>query len=132
MDVAEKKMADAIAIRSDDLREGFFLYERNPIQCGDADIKRRVMHEKINLFLGGGCQLLLKPFKPGLTVPALMVAGLVGIKIDKAPCGQILNRLNKSVFIKRVIREPLPEHIPVIVVADQKPKGDLKLIEMTL
>ena len=125
-------MADAIAIRSDDLRESIFLYERNPIQRGDADIKRRMVHKKIDLFIGGCYQLLLKPFKPGLTVPALGVARLVGIKIDKAPCGQILNRLNKSVFIKRVIREPLPEHIPIIVVADQKPKGDLQLIEMTL
>jgi len=91
-----------------------------------------MVHKKIDLFFRGGCQLLLKPFKPGLTVPALMVARLIRIKIDKAPCGQILNRLNKSVFIKRMIREPLPEHIPAIVVADQKPQGDLKLIEMAL
>jgi len=91
-----------------------------------------MVHKKINLFIGGGCQLLLKPFKSGLTVPALVVAGLVRIKIDKAPCGQILNRLNKPIFIKRVIREPLPEHIPAIVVADQKPKGHAQLIEMAL
>ena len=92
-------MVDLIAIRSDDLREGIFSCERNPIQCGDADIKRRMAHEKINLFFRGRCQLLLKPFNPGLTVPALMVAGLVGIKIDKPPCGQILNRLNKPIVI---------------------------------
>ena len=97
--MAEKKMADLVTVRPDDLREGFFLYERNPIQRGDADIKRRMVHEKIDLFFGSCCQLLLKPFKPGLTVPALMVAGFIRIKIDKAPCGQILNRLNKSVFI---------------------------------
>ena len=75
------------------------MYERNLIQCGDADIKRRMMHEKIDLFFRGRCQLLLKPLQPGFAVPALVMSGLVGIKIDKAPNGQILHRLNKPILI---------------------------------
>ena len=83
--MAEKEMANLVTVRLYHFREGPFLYQRNPIKCGDTNIEWRMVHEKIKIFSFSGRELLLKPLHPLLAVPAFVVSGLIGIQINKAP-----------------------------------------------
>ena len=67
----------------------------------------------------------------GLLVPA-PVCGLVGIQIDKAPDGQILNGLDKAVFIIWMVAKPLTKNVAVIVIAHQQPQRNFQLVEVLL
>ena len=116
MDVTEKKMTNLVTVRLYHFREGLFLHQRNPIQRWDTNIKGRMVHEKIKIFSFGGRKLLLKPLHPLLTVPTFVMSGLVGIQIDKAPDGQILNGLDKAVFVIWMVAKPLTKNVAVIVI----------------
>ena len=91
-----------------------------------------MVHEEVKIFSLGICKLLLKPLQSLLTVPALVMPGLVGVQIEKTPDGQILNRLDKAVFITWMIAKPLPEDVAIIMVAHQQPQGNLKPGEVAL
>jgi len=46
------------------------------------------VHEEVKIFFLGICKLLLKPSQSRLTVPALVMPGLVGVQIEKRPTGR--------------------------------------------
>ena len=130
--MAEEKVLDLGGVRVDDGLEFFLLSQRNSIQCWNSDVERRVMHKQIDAAIAGLGQLPLKPGESPIAVPAVMVAGLMGIQEQETSRRVIDHRLNEAVVVEGLIWKPSDELVARIVVAEQQFQRKLEPIQALL
>ena len=132
LNMAEEKVLDLSGVRIDDALEFFFLSQRNSIQCWNSDVERRVMHKQVDAAIAGLGQLSLKPGESPIAVPAVMVAGLMGIQEQETTRRVIEHRLNEAIIVEGLIWKPSDEFIARIVVAEQEFQWKFEFIQALL
>ena len=96
--MAKEEMFDLAGVGLDDALEFFLLGERYSIQCWNADVERGVVHKEVDSPIIGQGELLVQPGEPSFAIPAVMVAGFMGIEKEEASGLNILPRTNKNRF----------------------------------
>ncbi len=132
VNMAEEKVLDLSGVRIDDALEFFLLSQRNSIQCWNSDVERRVMHKQVDAAIAGLGQLSLKPGESPIAVPAVMVAGLMGIQEQETTRRVIEHRLNEAIIVEGLIWKPSDEFIARIVVAEQEFQWKFEFIQALL
>ncbi len=108
--MAKEEMFDLAGVGLDDALEFFLLGERYSIQCRNANLERRVVHKEVDSPIIGQGELLVQPGEPSFAIPAVMVAGFMGIEKQKTARRIINRRLNEAVFVESLIRK-IPDEL---------------------
>jgi hypothetical protein len=113
----------------EDLTKPLAIAEFHPIKRGEADLKRRMMHEDINRAIASLCQALGQPRLAALALQArvLSLANAVQEKKYVAVCGQLPLCETVRVFGRR--GEHLKEVVSAVMVPHHQMAGQFQVLE---
>ena len=108
MRVAEEQVPQIAATR-DDVGDCLLLGEPDPVDTGQVQIERRMMHEQVNRFVTEAVQGLSQPGLPGGAEDTTMGSRLDRVEQDEFAGAGIDHRLHESLFVGDRVGKVLQE-----------------------
>jgi hypothetical protein len=125
MRVAEEQVPD-IAVPRDNVGDCLLIGEPDPVETGQVQIERRMMHEQINRFVIQAVQGLSQPGLPRGAEDTAMGSRLNRVEQDEFTGAGIDHRLYESLCVGGRAGKVREEAISTVMVADQQVAGQFK------
>ncbi|GAA4161811.1 hypothetical protein GCM10023069_08260 [Shinella granuli] len=119
MYVTEEKMLDP-RIAANNTGDVRLVVLADAVEAGDTAIKRRMVHEEIDIPVAGMLKLPYQPRLPFFAITPAIRAFFHGVHQDEAADRRIECGLNKAVFITWRDRNPLPQEGSAVMISDHE------------